>query len=72
MADFHFLRPWWLALLPVAIWLIWQVLRGRSEGGGWRALVDAPLRAHELPEEPRRGRQQGEPPGPQEMEVSHG
>jgi Ca-activated chloride channel family protein len=50
MGDFHFLRPWWLALLPVAIWLIWQVLRGRSEGGGWRALVDAPLRAHVLAE----------------------
>jgi Ca-activated chloride channel family protein len=50
MADFHFLRPWWLALLPVAIWLIWQILRGRSEGGGWRALVDAPLRAHVLAE----------------------
>ncbi|HUO66006.1 MAG TPA: hypothetical protein VMV37_00630, partial [Gammaproteobacteria bacterium] len=50
MADFHFLRPWWLALLPVAIWLIWQVLRGRSENGGWRSLVDAPLRAHVLAE----------------------
>ena len=50
MADFHFLRPWWLALLPVAIWLIWQVLRGRSEGGGWRTLVDAPLRSHVLAE----------------------
>jgi Ca-activated chloride channel homolog len=50
MADFHFLRPWWLALLPVAIWLIWQILRGRAEGGGWRSLVDAPLRAHVLAE----------------------
>ncbi len=50
MADFHFLRPWWLALLPVAIWLIWQLLRGRAIGGGWRTLVDAPLRAHVLAE----------------------
>ena len=50
MAEFHFLRPWWLALLPVAIWLIWQVVRGRAEGGGWRALVDPELRAHVLAE----------------------
>jgi len=50
MADFHFLRPWWFAVLPVAFWLIWQVARGRSEGGGWRSLVDAPLRAHVLAE----------------------
>ena len=21
-AEFHFLRPWWLALLPVGVWLI--------------------------------------------------
>ncbi|HVS25667.1 MAG TPA: VWA domain-containing protein [Gammaproteobacteria bacterium] len=50
MADFHFLRPWWLALLPVAVWLIWQLVRGAAEGGGWRALVDAPLREHVLAE----------------------
>jgi Ca-activated chloride channel family protein len=50
MAEFHFLRPWWLALLPIAIWLIWQVVRGRSEGGGWRAIVDPALRAHVLAE----------------------
>jgi len=50
MADFHFLRPWWLALAPVAAWLLWQLVRGRAEGGGWRSLVDAPLRAHVLAE----------------------
>lgn len=50
MAEFHFLRPWWLALLPVGIWLIWQLLRGRAEGGGWRSVVDAALRAHVLSE----------------------
>jgi Ca-activated chloride channel family protein len=50
MADFHFLRPWWLALLPVAVWLLWQLVRGRAEGAGWRNLVDAPLRAHVLAE----------------------
>ena len=50
MADFHFLRPWWLALLPVVVWLLWQLVRGRVEGGGWRSVVDAPLRSHVLAE----------------------
>jgi Ca-activated chloride channel homolog len=49
-AEFHFLRPWWLALLPVGVWLIWQLLRGRADGGGWRTVVDAALRAHVLAE----------------------
>ncbi len=49
-AEFHFLRPWWLALLPVGVWLIWQLLRGRADGGGWRTIVDAALRAHVLAE----------------------
>jgi Ca-activated chloride channel homolog len=50
VAEFHFLRPWWLALLPALVWLVWQLLRSRAESGGWRAVVDAPLRAHVLAE----------------------
>jgi Ca-activated chloride channel family protein len=50
MADFHFLRPLWLLLLPVGAWLIWQLLRGRADGGGWRSVVAAELRAHVLAE----------------------
>jgi len=50
MAEFHFLRPWWLALLPAAAWLLWQVARGRAQRGGWHSVVDAPLRAHVLAE----------------------
>ncbi len=50
MADFHFLRPWWLALLPVGVWLIWQLLRGRADVGGWRSIVDPALRGYVLAE----------------------
>jgi Ca-activated chloride channel family protein len=50
MAEFHFLRPWWFALLPVGAWLIWQLLRGQSGGGGWRSVVEAQLREHVLAE----------------------
>lgn len=50
MAEFHFLRPAWLLLLPVGAWLIWQLLRGRAEGGGWRSVVAAELRTYVLAE----------------------
>ena len=50
MAELHFLRPAWLLLLPVGAWLIWQLLRGRAGGGGWRSVVAAELRAYVLTE----------------------
>jgi Ca-activated chloride channel family protein len=50
MAELHFLRPLWLALLPVGGWLIWRLLRGRVDGGGWRSVVEPSLRAHVLAE----------------------
>ena len=50
MAEFHFLRPFWLLLAPVGAWLIWQLLRGRADGGGWRAVVDPLLRPYVLAE----------------------
>ena len=50
MAEFHFLRPLWLVLLPVAAWFIWQLMRGRADVGGWRSVVDASLRPHVLSE----------------------
>ena len=50
MAEFHFLRPLWLLVLPVGAWLIWQLLRGRADSGGWRSVVDASLRPYVLEE----------------------
>lgn len=50
MAEFHFLRPMWLLLLPPAAWLAWQLMRGRGEAGGWRSIVDPSLRPHVLAE----------------------
>ena len=50
MAEFHFLRPLWLVMLPVGAWLIWQLLRGRADSGGWRSVVAAELRAYVLAE----------------------
>jgi Ca-activated chloride channel family protein len=50
VAEFHFLRPLWLLLLPVGAWLMWQLLRGRADAGGWRSVVDARLKPHVLAE----------------------
>jgi Ca-activated chloride channel homolog len=46
LADFHFLRPWWLlalALLPLA-GLAWRHVRG--EAGNWKSMVDEHLLPH--------------------------
>ncbi|MGD8339889.1 MAG: VWA domain-containing protein, partial [Gammaproteobacteria bacterium] len=43
MAEFHFLRPLWLVLLPVALWAAWRFGMGRGGASGWRAVVDKAL-----------------------------
>ncbi|MCC6709993.1 MAG: VWA domain-containing protein [Gammaproteobacteria bacterium] len=43
MADFHFLRPAWLLLLPVLFALVWWAMRTRGRGGVWSRVVDAAL-----------------------------
>jgi Ca-activated chloride channel family protein len=50
MSEFHLLRPMWLLLLPAGAWLIWQLMRGRADGGGWRGIVAPGLRPHVLAE----------------------
>jgi Ca-activated chloride channel family protein len=43
MAEFHFLRPWWLLALPIGLLLIWRLLGGKRLQGSWRAVVDLSL-----------------------------
>jgi len=48
MAEFHFLRPLWLLLLPLAVWAAWRMGAGRGGISGWRAVVDKALQPHVL------------------------
>lgn len=48
LAAFHFLRPYWLAmLLPVAL-LLWWLWRARSDAQRWQALIAPHLLPHLL------------------------
>jgi Ca-activated chloride channel homolog len=48
IADFHFLRPWWLLALA-ALPLLWRGLSRRgTDAGAWRQAVDAHLLRHML------------------------
>ncbi|WP_337055166.1 VWA domain-containing protein [Pseudoxanthomonas sp. USHLN014] len=46
MADFHFLRPWWLlALIALpGLWWLWR--RRQQRANAWRGLVDQHLLVH--------------------------
>jgi len=48
MAEFHFLRPAWLLLLPIVAFVAWRLLSGRSVSGGWQKVVDSGLRPYVL------------------------
>ena len=48
MAEFHFLRPLWLLLIPVGLVLAWALLRSRARGGNWARLVEPALQKHVL------------------------
>ena len=48
MADFHFLRPLWLLLLPLGPLLAWSLWRRLHEGVQWREVCDAHLLRHLL------------------------
>jgi Ca-activated chloride channel family protein len=45
--GFHWLRPWWLLVLPALAWTAWA-WRRRHAAGAWEAAVDPALREHLL------------------------
>ncbi|MGE9270278.1 MAG: vWA domain-containing protein [Verrucomicrobiales bacterium] len=43
LEDFHFLRPWWLLALPLAVTLWWRLKRIEDPLAGWRNAMDPEL-----------------------------
>jgi Ca-activated chloride channel family protein len=43
LADFHFIRPAWLILAPVVVWLGWWGRNAQDPLRGWRAVMDQNL-----------------------------
>lgn len=43
MAEFHFLRPWWLIAVPLGLLLLWRLLAAERVKGSWRVVVDSAL-----------------------------
>ncbi|MEJ2140352.1 MAG: hypothetical protein P8Y61_13075 [Gammaproteobacteria bacterium] len=43
---FHFLRPWWLLLIPAAIWLHLVLRRAVSAADQWRGIIAPELLEH--------------------------
>ena len=41
--DFHFIRPAWLLLVPIASWVWWNLRKSKDPLKGWRAVIDEKL-----------------------------
>src|SRR5690606_18476732 len=54
MADFHFLRPWWLlTLIPIVI-ITWWAWRHAQQKQGWAKIIPAHLQTMLLPRQGQR------------------
>jgi len=43
LANFHFLRPWWLLALIPAVWFMLRLWRRHAEGSAWQKAIDKDL-----------------------------
>ena len=43
LGDFHFIRPAWLLLAPVAVWIWWRVRTAQDPLRGWRKVMEPEL-----------------------------
>jgi Ca-activated chloride channel family protein len=43
LEDFHFMRPTWLLLLPIVVWIWWLMRKAQDPLRGWRAVIDQDL-----------------------------
>jgi len=43
VANFHFLRPWWLLALIPALWFMHRLWRQHAEGSEWQKAIDKDL-----------------------------
>ena len=48
VADFVFVRPWWLAAVPPGLVLVWWLRRRWARRGSWEPVVDPALLPHLL------------------------
>ena len=50
MSDWlpHLLRPFWLAILPLALWLVWRLWHRRRQVGRWQRLLPPAFHAELL------------------------
>ena len=46
VAEFVFVRPWWLAAIPPGLVLVWWLRRRWARSGSWEAVVDPALLPH--------------------------
>ncbi len=48
LAEFHFLRPYWLLMLIPLAWICWRLRRPAGDGGAWQQICDPHLLPHLL------------------------